>query len=169
MSFPDYLLLAVVLLVGVPAATRNATAVGLVASYFAAQGLWYFTGLVFSPKLSLLIDLSVIAVIYCKRPAYDCWPYRDWRLQLCAIWLERSYWDRIVLAAFPPMWAVYFLPLSASTAFWSLYWLAIAQFIAAGGEVVQSYLSARSAKAGVAPNSSVGSKFNTGWREWGYG
>lgn len=179
MTFPDYLYLAVVLLVGGTAAVRigasgrlymrNASAAALVVSYFAAQGLWLATGLAFEPRISLLVDLTVIGVIYCKAPAQDCWPYADWREQLCAAWFERSVWDRLILALFPCMWAVYFLPIPYDQQWWSLYWCAIAQFIAAGGESLQSYLNARSAKAVVAPESSAGSQYTANWREWGYG
>lgn len=169
MTFPDYLYLAVVLLVGVPAAVRvaggrlylgNATAAALVASYVAAQGLWLATGLAFEARISLLIDLTVIAAIYCKAPAHDCWPYQDWGHQLCAAWFERSLWDRIVIVIFPAMWLVYLSPLSPNAAFYGLYWLAIAQFLAAGGEALQPYLNARSAKAGSAPDSSAGLEFS---------
>lgn len=170
MSFPDYLLLAVVLLIGVFASPRNMTAAALTASYFAVQGVWLATGAVFDTRITLLIDLTVIAAIYCKLPAHECWPYRDRQHQFCSLWLERSIWDRVVLSIFPVAWAVYFLPLATSTAFWYLYWLAIAQFVAAGGEALQSYLSARTANAGkAAPDSSAGSPFNANWREWGYG
>jgi hypothetical protein len=53
---------------------------------------------------------------------------------LKCILLERSPADRIVVLIFPLMWALYAAPIHDYYRWWSLYWLVIAQFIAAGWE-----------------------------------
>lgn len=145
MGVNEILLLAVALAT-IPAASRNFTALALVASYALYEGAWWLTHVTFPAFLCILIDATVIAAIYCKEPAFDCWPYRGWRHQLCSAWTEKSLWDRIVIAIFPAMWLVYALP--PYLQWHSLYWLTMAQFVAANGEALQSYFHNRSAKSG---------------------
>jgi hypothetical protein len=168
MTPPEILMLCVVLLT-LPAAARNLTAAGLVASYALGTGAWLLTHQVFSLRVCLLIDMTVLAAIYAKRPAFDCRPYEHEFHRLCAFWLELSYWDRIVVACFGGMWLSYALPLSDSTSWWALFYLALAQFAAAGMESLQDYLAVRSAKADhLKPDPSSGPDLLAGARR-GYG
>ena len=153
MSWPEVLIHAVVLLVGFPAATRNATAAALCLSWLFGQSIWWITGDNLPLRYYLLADLTVLAVIYMKTPARDLFPYRSFSHQLAAFWLERSMSDRIVLGIFPIMWALYALPVSEYHRWWGLYWLCIAQFIAAAHEALQPYFAARKANAGKQPDS----------------
>lgn len=158
MTFHEVLLLLVVVLT-IPAATRNFTALALVCSYAVYQGGWLLTHQAFHPLLCVIIDLTVIGAMLCKEPAHDCWPYRDWRHQFCSIWLERSTWDRIVIAAFPLMWICYLAPLPPYLEWHSLYWLTMAQFVAANGEALHFYLRNRSAKSGETRPDFTGMRF----------
>lgn len=178
MSLPELFFAAVVLLVGIPAAFRNPTAFGLVIAWALVTGMWYLGGraLLVDPEWSsfirLVIDIAVVALIYCKPPTYDCYPYRNiWR-QLCALWFERSVWDRIVIAAFVIMWASYFLPLEPYEAWWLQFMLSVGQFLAAGGESLETYRIDRAANADEAaaqdtPSSSVQYAWAGGYRESG--
>jgi hypothetical protein len=156
-TFHEVLLLLVAAAT-IPAAMRNFTALALVASYAVYQSGWLLTQRAFDPLLCVVIDATVIAAIYCKDPAHDCWPYRDWRHQLGSAWLEKSLWDRIVIAVFPLMWAAYFLPLPAYLEWHSLYWLTMAQFVAANGEALH-LLHNRSAKSGETRPDITGMRF----------
>lgn len=152
MTFAETLMLAVVIAMAFPLwSWRNPTALGLALSYGAVRVAWYGFGIAFSSWLSLLLDLTVIAFIYAKPPAHDCFPYHDAKEQLRAFWCELSIWDRIVLAIFPLAWAGYFAPLSDYQQWHLLYWLAMAQFVAAGAESVQRYFAARTAKRAFVP------------------
>ncbi len=148
-------MLAAVVAVGI-CARRNPTAVALAVSYFFLQAAWLLAGT--TPRLSFLVDLSVIALIIGKPPARDCYPYKSWLDQLFTFWCEKSLWDRLVLAIFPLMWCAYLLP--PYYAWFALYWLFMAQLFAAGGEVLQHRLHARAAKAGSTPD--LGMKFVLG-------
>jgi hypothetical protein len=170
MTGPELLFAAVVVIAGVPAARYNATAAGLVISYVFVQSAYAISGVVWPIHLFVFIDLAVLTIIYCKPPAYDCWPYRNMGHQLRSMWFERSIWDRIVIAAFPLCWAAYSLPLSDFSRWWALYFLSLAQFIAAGGEAFHVYRTCRPAKAAKPPDT-PSSGFEFAWAgEWrGYG
>lgn len=166
MTFPELLLLAAVLSL-LPVTRRNLTALALVASYVTYEAAWWLFGVTFPPLVCILIDITVIGAIYCKEPDRDCWPYQGWKHQLCSAWLERAFWDRIVIAIFPAMWAVYVLPLPANVAWWALWGFAMGQYLAISGEALQIYFHTRSAKAG--SSASTGAQFTAGWETVGYG
>ncbi len=157
MTFHEVLLLAVAVL-SIPAALRNFTALALIVSYTVYQGGWLLTHSAFDPLLCIVIDATVIGAMLCKDPAHDCLPYRDWRHQFRSVWLERSFWDRIVIAAFPLMWLSYFA-LPGYLQWHSLYWLTMAQFVAANGEALHFYLRNRSAKSGETRPDFTGMRF----------
>lgn len=163
MSPAELLYAAVVVLVGLPAAFRNWTAAALVLSYVFMQGSYYGLGIVYPPIVSFLVDLTVIAVIYAKWPCCDLFPYRTLRAQFMACWLERSFWDRVVLVLFPVGWACYAW---SADPWWSLYWISLAQLLAAGMEAFETYRS-RTAKRVTAPDP-PGSLFmyRRGFRPW---
>jgi hypothetical protein len=158
MTVAEILMLALASGAGLIGLSRlNATGVALAVQYFAVRGYFWASGAEVPLRWQFLADLTVLAVIYCKRPARDCFPYRGLAHQLCALWIERSLWDRIVIACFLGMWAAYSLPLSPYHLWWSLFWLASAQYAAAGIEGLDAYLTARTAKAGKSPDPSAGS------------
>jgi hypothetical protein len=167
MSPAELVYLAVVLLVGLPSALRNWTAAALVLCYFFMQGSYYGLGITYPRPVSVLADVTVMLLIYAKQPVCDLTPYKNWKGWLAAWWLERSFWDRVILTLFPVGWCFYAI---ASEPWWPLYVVSLAQFIAAALDAFETYRSSRSAKAGtVAPDSSAGSPMTASWREWGYG
>lgn len=149
MSWPEALILGVVLVVGVPASFRNPTAAALVASWAFGQAVWLVTGDNLPIKAYVMADVTVLAVIGCK-PLHFRGPYEGPWHQLKCMFLERSWWDRTVILIFPFMWSLYILDLDAKLKWYSLFWLAIIQLLAAGGEALQSWLTARKANTGQA-------------------
>ena len=126
---------------------KNWTAVALVLCYCFMQGSYYGLGITYPAGISMLADLTVVAIIYCKQPVCDLMPYTTWQAQLVACWLERSLWDRLIIALFPVGWVFYAF---AGDPWWPLYFISLAQFVAAGFEAFENFQSARSAKAGSA-------------------
>jgi hypothetical protein len=147
-SQPEAFMLVVVALLGLCAGWRNVTAGALVASYLAVMVPYWGWGISFPTPVGVLFDATVIMAMFCKAPAFHCLPYGTLGAQFCWLWLERSYWDRFVIALFGASWLVYLAPVSAADRWWPLWTIALAQYLAAGGEALQASLSARSAKAG---------------------
>lgn len=145
MSDADLALLVVVLLLLPLAASRNFTALGLLLAYFFVL----IAGLASAEPIPLiavwLCDMTVLAMIYMKPPAHDCYPYKGWLLMLrCVLWTERSWPDRVIIASFiAGVWPTYWL-LTGAVYWWALYWLAVLQYLAAS---LEAFLSWRSAKA----------------------
>lgn len=155
MSNAELVYAAVVLFVGLPASVKNGTAAALVICYLFMQGSYYGLHFVYPPSVLVLADCTVIAVIYCKRPAHDLYPYRDGKAQLAAFWFELSYWDRLIIGLFALGWAFYAL---AADPWWPLYWISLAQLIAAAFEAYETYRSTHNAGT-AAPDSSAGLEF----------
>lgn len=149
MSWPELVILGVVLLVGVPAAFRNPTAAALVASWAFGEAVWLITGDNLPLKAYVIADITVLAVIICK-PCLFRGPYRDWLHQLRCIFDERTIWDQIIVASFPIMWGLYIAAVGDKFKWYALWALAIVQLLASGGEALQSWLAARKANAGQA-------------------
>ncbi len=168
MSNAELIYAAVIVLVGLPAALKNWTAAALVLSYAFMQGSFYGLGIVYPVSVSVLADMTVIALILCKAPVRDLWPFSGWKAWAAAFfWLERSFWDRIVLALFPVGWCFYAF---AAQPWWPLYWCSLAQLLAASYEALETFHSTRTAKRAPAPdNRPTGFEFTHGWREWNYG
>lgn len=119
MSTPALIMWAVVFAVGVPSAWRNPTAAALVLAKIAGWAIYKITGDNLPVEYYLFPDIFVIAVIMAK--------------------YERSVPDRIVLLIFPIMWCLYLAPLHPFYVWWSLYYLVLAQFFAAGWESFSTY------------------------------
>lgn len=147
MSWPEILMWAVVLCIGLPSVARNITSLGLVISWAAGQMTWMLTGDNLPIAVYVAMDAFVITIIYIKAAAYDCYPYSSLVDQLCAFWLEKSWWDRIVLAIFPVMWALYAAPISDFHRWWALWMLVIVQFLVSGSEALENHRSRRAANA----------------------
>ena len=76
MSNAEIIYAAVVLFVGIPAARWNWTAAALVMCYAFMQGSDYGLGIVYPTHVSVLADLTVIAVIFdvpMSRPTMRLW------------------------------------------------------------------------------------------------
>lgn len=147
MQLADVIMHGLVLGVGVPAMWKNRTAGALVVAWSLGQALWLLTGDNLPLRAYWLIDLAVILAIYTKPDAEDCWPYNGLGQQFMALWRERTMWDRIVVGIFLIMWVFYLVPVGDTPRFWALWWLAAAQFLAAGGEALSIFLKERRAKA----------------------
>lgn len=166
MSNAELIYAAVVVFIGLPAALRNWTAAALVLSYAFMQGSWYGFHLAYPVSVSVLADVTVIMMIYAKQPACDLYPYRSRREQLAAFWLERSFWDRLIIAMFPVGWVFYL----SSSPWWPLYWVSLAQLLAAALEAFEKYRSTRTAKRASAPDHpSSGFLYAPGRENRGYG
>jgi hypothetical protein len=154
----------VVLAVGLPSMFRNPTAGALVASWIVSEMLW-LTGYGLPVDFYVFPDLFVLAVIFAKAEAYPCHPYRSAWDQLRCIITERSVPDRIVMLIFPVMWAIYVSKLPPFYVYWTLWPLAIVQYLAAGWEGLASLFRK---SAAVTPDRSSDSSV---LRKlvWGYG
>lgn len=120
--------------IGVPAAAYNRTALMLVLSWALAEVVWRVTEDPLPIFLYILCDYAVLLVIFIKPERIDCFPYLTLRDQIKALWIERQVGDRYVLAIFPFMWITYLAPVNDYYRWWTLWALAIAQFVATGWE-----------------------------------
>jgi hypothetical protein len=143
MSLPAAFMLAVVLLVGVPSAVRvrlkerprltlrNPTAAALVISWAAGEWAWLRTGNNLPLGVYFGADLFVMSVICLK-----AWARRN------------TGWDAAVMLIFPMMWLYYFdQQIGLYHKWYALYFLLLAQFLAAGAEPFFAWLEPRLAKA----------------------
>lgn len=156
MTTPEIIFLALVIVLGVPASLRNPTAVGLALAFLAVPAMWHLTTWgkalleddFWRVYVSLILDSMVVAIIYMKPPAFDLYPYATQRDYLrAAFWFELSYWDRIVLGIYPFVWFTYVASVSEHARWWTLYWCALAQLLAATGESAENFLKRRKANA----------------------
>lgn len=134
MSLPHLLMWCVVLGVGVPSAWRNPTAGALVLCWVFSEGLYALTGNGLATDYFIFPDLLVLAVIFAKPEACNYRPYENTWVQFKCIILERSVPDRIVMVIFPAMWWTYVADIAPYYQWWALFYLSIAQFLAAGWE-----------------------------------
>lgn len=143
MSLSTFIVFLAILFVGVPAALRvtghkvrirNATALAMVAMWLVGQAIYLATGETMPLGAMFLQDMVVIMAIYAKPDWQDCFPYRTFRQQIRAAWLERSPWDRGILALFPLAWLFYAPIVGAQLQYWTLYGIGLAQLMLAGQE-----------------------------------
>jgi hypothetical protein len=140
MSLPEAIFAALVLLVGVPAMCKNATAIGLVMSWLVIQSAWLASH-TWSTGLQFVCDLGVIAIMVVKPDHEDGFPYRSLGYQFAALfWTERTPCDRIIGLIFPAMWVLYVADMPDYYRWWGLWWLAAAQLIAAGVEPLRLWI-----------------------------
>lgn len=168
MSLPHLIMWAVVVCVGLPAAFRNPTALALTLSWLAGETTWLITGNSFPLSVYFMADIAVVAVIMAKPEACNSQPYQNTVHQLKCLLLERSVADRVVMLIFPIMWCIYTVPIHPYYAWFALWLLTIAQFLAAG---VEAFLKFRRARAAVVardiPRS--GLEYALAWRLAGHG
>lgn len=171
MSLPAIVILAVVLLVGVPSAIRfrprerprftiqNPTAAALVISWLSSEWYWMQTGDNMPLNIYFVADLFVMVILCLKA------------------WARRAtVWDVLIMGIFPMAWLYYFdQEIGAYHKWYALYFLTLAQFLAAGAEPFFSWLEPRLAKASVTAatkpdNPSSGREYRwvtRGWAEHG--
>jgi len=131
MSWQAGLMLAVVLLVGVPSAWRNVTAAALVISWSSAEVLWLVTG----DNLPLMhywfADFFVMLIVCAK-----AWANKATR------------WDVAIMLIFPMAWLYYLdQEIGAFHKWMALWFLVLAQFALAGADSFFQWLDPRKANA----------------------
>lgn len=119
---------------------RNATAFALIAMWLFGRAVWWLTGEWLPLQAMIVQDLVVIATIYARHDWQDCSPYRDMRCQFAALWLERSPWDRAILALYAPTWLLYAPVAAPIVQFWALWGIGLAQLALAGHEALFIWL-----------------------------
>lgn len=128
---------------------RNATAFALVAMWLFSRLVWALTGEYLPLEAMFIQDMVVIGAMFVKTEWVAC-PYRSRWHQFACIWIERSPWDKAILAIFPVAWLLYAsapvafiapsvrLLFPAATdgqiQFWILWSLSLGQLILAGLE-----------------------------------
>lgn len=140
MTTPEIVILAVVVYVGLGTSLLNPTSAALTLAWIAGQIYYWWTGDSVPTEFYLYPDIFVLAVIMAKREDCNLSPYRSEWHRLACLLLERSPADRIVMMIFPVMWVIYVLPIHDYYKFWSLYYLVLAQFFAAGHEGIARYV-----------------------------
>lgn len=173
-------MLVAMLLVGVPASVsvwrseghwrvgwRNPTAIAMV-GVFAFFRLTWADGIVLPLKYYVMADILVLMAIACKTESCDLSPYGGFWHRVRCKFLERSHWDQIVVAIFPLVWIAYVANISPTVQWWALWFLALMQLFAAGGEALDDHLTWRMANA-PKPNPSDGTEYRWAWGRAGAG
>lgn len=142
MTLPMYLMLAAAVFSAL-SWRWNPTAAALAFAYFTTQLWWLLSGRGLDAGEMFMIDVLVVGLILCKAitrcPDMEFVDFLD---QLRCFLLSPTLADRIVLGIFPLMWAVYVLRIDEHNRWWTLFALAMAQFIAAGGESLSEWRKA---------------------------
>ena len=147
MHWTELALAAAAVLIALPAARWNATATALFASWLFGVVMYHGFGYVLSTPEMVYCDWFVIAVIMAKPEACNFRPYTGFWHQIRCIALERSKWDQRVMMLFGAAWVVYAtLPRDGAAFWWSLFAIAVLQFIAAAAEPLLKWREARKAK-----------------------
>jgi hypothetical protein len=141
MSTPELVFLSVMLAIGLPALLLNRTApalsvAALAISWCVQEAFWLVSGECIGTLGGLALDYGAILVIVAKPEIRDCSPYPTLWHQILSFWCERSIWDAAILAIFPLMWLVHASRLDPYHQYWSLWWLALVQFLLAGAEAL---------------------------------
>lgn len=134
MSTPALFLWAIVFVVGIPSAWSNPTAGALVISKIAGWAIYQITGDNLPVEYYLFPDIFVLAVIFSKHEHACLHLYRSVWHQLKCVMFERSPCDRLIVLIFLAMWILYVADVHPYYKWWSLFWLVVAQFLAAGAE-----------------------------------
>ncbi len=141
MSDTQLSLWVVAIAVGLFSAWRNPTALALLLAFAASE-----RGL--PTEFYIYPDVITIAVIFCKPDYRPCPDYSTVWHQLLCILTERSPSDRIVLLTMPAAWYLYVTAIDPYYQWWGLYWLAMAQFAAAGtAPLTDTFIRRRNADA----------------------
>lgn len=128
MSNAQLTLWVIALAVGFTSAWRNPTALALLLAFAVSEA-----GL--PPAFYAWPDILTLALIFSKpryRPCEDYWDLSTWE-QLKCILTERGPTDRFVMLSIPMAWYFY-APVLSYSQYWSLYYIAVAQFLVVGFE-----------------------------------
>jgi hypothetical protein len=93
-------------------------------------------------KYFTIPDIVTVCIIFGKpryRPCETYWDLSIWAQFKCIL-AERSPADRFILLSIPMAWIIY-SPVLSHDQWWSLWWIAIAQFLAAGWESFYGFRS----------------------------
>jgi hypothetical protein len=117
---------------------KNPTAGALLLAYVVAElglPIKYFT----------IPDIVTMAVIFAKPRYRPCASYWDLSIgaQLRCLITERTPADRFILLSIPLAWCIY-SPVLTHSQWWSLWIIAVAQFLAAGWESLQGFRASHS-------------------------
>lgn len=145
MTLPEIIITVVVAFIGLPAATRNATAFALVLMWAAGELAWMVSGNNIPLRVYFMADIAVIVTVYarsitrCGNKVYD-----GCATQLRCTLTDLTICDRIIVLIFVlGIWPIYVLKMDAYIK-WHLLWaLTVVQFLAAG---LDTFLSWREAK-----------------------
>lgn len=175
MSAPTFLYLLAVIAV-LPAAirvtgrpsihVRNATALALVATWLFSRIVWFLTGEWLPLQAMFVEDMVVIGAMFTKEDWYSC-PYKNGWHQLACLWLERTPWDKAILAIFPVAWLLYTPVLEPTLQFWVLWSLSLGQLILAGLEGFHLHLAGNGQTLRAADERPPGLEFTAWERSYG--
>lgn len=142
MTWPHFIIYAVVIGVGLPATLRNPTAGALVVNWTVGEFAWMITANDLPLKVYFMADVAVITVICIKAiRREDCRIYPTLREQMICLGRALTIWDRWIAASYIfVVWPVYILEMDARTKWFLLWSLVIAQFLLAAGEAIYSML-----------------------------
>lgn len=142
MSTPSFIYFLAILFVGATCtlrvtgrkvSVRNATALAMVATWFACRLIYEATGEGMPLQGMVLSDCVVIAAMFCKDDLrYTA--YETVQKQLAAMWHERTPWDKAILALFPAVWIFYAPVTDGRSQYWTLYGIGLVQLALAGWE-----------------------------------
>lgn len=113
MHWSMWIIYIVIVLWVFPAALRSSTAIMLLTTWGVGEAFWLTTGENLPLQLYFLLDAIAISFIIS--------------------WARATDW--LILAIYPVMWAIYALVDSETAQWWSLWALALLQFLAAGRPV----------------------------------
>lgn len=152
MTWQNIVIYAVVAGVGFPAAfrffppaIRNITALAMVVAWVVAELYTFRTGESLPLSFYFMADLAVIAVIYAKTiKRCGLKTYPSMMEQLRCLVTDLTKWDRGIVAIFLlGAWPLYVLNLHPYYKWQGLLWLAVLQFLLAGGEAVAMFVEER--------------------------
>lgn len=107
----------------------------MVAMWLFGRLVWELTGEWLPVKAMVVQDMFVIAAMFLKDDWRTC-PYRNMPHQLACLWLERTPWDKRILALFPLAWLFYAPVVEPQLQFWVLWGIGLAQLALAGHEAL---------------------------------
>lgn len=169
MDIPEGILAGVALLVGVRSAWWNPTAGALVASWAFGFVMLHVFGIWLTRDQLVYCDWAVIAFIAGKPATCDLRPYKGLIHWLRCRFLERSKYDVCIVGLFLPAWIVYATPLSDFVFYWSLWTIAVLQFVIAGAEAFYKRREYRMTNAAAPELPSAGLEFSRPAWGGGYG
>ncbi len=180
MSLAELIYIAAIVLIGGPASfrvagwsgfvpalrVRNPVAFAMVATWFACRLLYWGTGQGMVPEVMAVSDMFVIAAMFVKDD-WRCCPYRNRWHQIACLWLERTPWDRGILALFPVAWWLYTPVLPPLVQYWVLWGIGLAQLALAGLEGLHSWQRSNGqTPRAAAPGEPPGFRFATAQGRW---